>query len=78
MRYWITVEPVSADSAEPVYTILSDKAILAQYYDYWCSRMEAVHKGHLINEEECISDWAIVHWAEEATLDTLKKIIKHG
>lgn len=74
MRFWVYVEPVK-NSSEPVYVIMEDKAILAEYWDYWCSRMRSVGKEHLINKENCILDWATIHWAQEATVDVLKEII---
>lgn len=74
MRYWIYVEPVK-DSSEPVYVIMEDKAVLAEYWDYWCDRMRSVGKESLINKEDCILDWATLHWAQVATLDVLKEIV---
>ena len=71
MRYWIYVEPVSADSSEPVYTIMSDNAVLDSYYNYWIQRMVDANKQvpNSITEtlEQCILDWATVHWAVEVT-----------
>ena len=75
MRYWIVAEPASAESSEPVYTIMSDAAILAQYFDYWGERMASVGKADQINEEDCILDWATIHWATPATSEALVKII---
>ena len=75
MRYWLTVEPASAECSEPVYTIMSDAAVLAQYFDYWSGRMARVGKADQINEEDCILDWATVHWAVPATPEALVKII---
>lgn len=74
MRYWLYVEPAGKTS-EPIFVIMSDKAILAEYWDYWCERMRSVGKADLINKEDCILDWATIHWASEATHETLAKII---
>ena len=71
MRYWIYVEPVSADSSEPVYTIMGDNAILDSYYNYWIQRMldaNAKIPNNISDTlEQCILDWATVHWAVEVT-----------
>lgn len=71
MRYWIYVEPVSADSSEPVYTIMGDNAVLDSYYNYWIMKMLDANKQvpNSIAEtlEQCILDWATVHWAVEVT-----------
>ena len=78
MKHWIYTEPVSEHSSEPIYNILSDKAILDSYYDYWCGRMTKVGKADLINPQDCILDWVTVHWAVEATPETLLRIIQNG
>lgn len=74
-RYWIFAEPASLSCSEPVWVILSDTAVLAQYWDYWCMKMQSVGKQDLINKESCILDWATVHWAQEATEQALLRII---
>lgn len=78
MKYWIYAEPVTAFSSEPTWTIMSDKAIIASYYDYWSGKMKGAGKEHLINQENCIMDWVTVHWAVEATPESLLRIIKDG
>jgi hypothetical protein len=75
MRYWMYVEPVSATSSEPVYQVLSDKAVLDFYWEYWCSRMRAVGREAQISENNCILDWSAIHWAEPATPESLLRII---
>lgn len=75
MKYWLYAEPAADFSAEPVYTILSDKAILAQYWDYWYDRMRLAGHGAEISEQRCIEDWVTVHWAVEATPEALLRII---
>lgn len=75
MRYWLYCEP-AGDSSVPVYQILSDKAILATYWDYWCDRMKQAGREHQISENNCVTDWVAVHWAEPATLETLQRIIQ--
>ena len=75
MKYWIYVEPASETSMLPVWTILSEKAILAQYWDYWYDRMRLAGHGAEISEQRCIEDWVTVHWAVEATPESLLRII---
>lgn len=74
MRYWLYVEPAGKTS-EPIFTIMGDSAVLAEYWDYWCAQMTRVGKSDLINQEDCILDWATVHWAVEATPEALLQII---
>ena len=62
MRRWEYVEP-SEDGNSAVWTIMTDKEILDFYWEYWCNQMHKVGRGHLINEEDCILDFAAVHWA---------------
>ena len=62
MRRWEYVEP-SEDGNSAVWTIMTDKEILDFYWEYWCSQMHKVGRGHLINEEDCILDFAVIHWA---------------
>lgn len=42
--------------------------ILSEYYDYWKSRMTEIGKQHLIDEERCIDDWVVIHWAEKVEI----------
>lgn len=79
MRYWMYVEPAGS-SIHPVYTIMSDKAVLATYFPYWSSKMMQKHGGWVpeITEENCIIDWAIVNWAEEVTHQALQRILEDG
>lgn len=74
MRYWLYVEPAGT-SSEPIHTIMSDAAVLAEYWDYWCGRMTSAGKAVHINTEDCILDWAVVHWAVEATPEALLQIM---
>lgn len=64
MRRWEYVEP-SEDGNSAVWVIMTDKEILDFYWDYWSKQMHRVGRGHLINEEDCILDFAVVHWAIE-------------
>ena len=69
------MEPASETCTLPVWTILSERAILAQYYDYWCNRMRMAGKSDALNKTRCIEDWATTHWAVEATPEALLRII---
>jgi hypothetical protein len=62
MRRWEFVEQ-GDDGVTAVFVIMSDKEILDYYWDYWCNQMHRVGRGHLINEEDCIMDFATIHWA---------------
>lgn len=75
MRYWIYVEPASQKCVEPVWTIMSDTAVLAQYYDFWSAKMIDANKAGQISDENCIQDWVSIHWAVEATKTNLLRII---
>lgn len=77
MRYWLYAEP-AGHSSEPIWTILSDEAVLAYYWNYWCERMTKAGKAEAINTEDCLLDWASIHWAVEATPEALLGIIKDG
>ena len=75
MRYWIYCEPVG-ETAETVWQVWSEKAILAEYWDDWCRQMRAGNKANEIAETNCITDWIVTHWAVAATPENLQKIIQ--
>lgn len=75
MRYWLYAEPVNAESSEPVWQVWSDQAILADYWDHWCTLMRKAGRESQISENNCITDWAATHWAEPATTENLHRII---
>lgn len=72
MRYWIYCEPWAS---ETVYSIVSDKAILASYWEYWCAQMDKVDRAAMISEEHCIEDWVVVNWATEVTSEILQQFL---
>ena len=80
MKYWLYAEPAGKTN-EPVWTIMSDDAIIACYWDYWEARMIAHNKSQGLPEQQdvsrnnCIYDWVVVHWAQEATPEDLLRII---
>jgi len=62
VRYFSYVEP-SDDEFEVTKVVMSEQEILADYWDYWCTRMKEVGHADLINKESCIDDWCTLHWA---------------
>lgn len=67
MRYWYYNE---LGTNRPL--VVSDKEILAHYWEHWKTLMEkAINRGSpnvtpdMITEENCIRDWVVVHWAWE-------------
>ena len=64
MRRWEFVEQ-GEDGNSAVLVVMTDKEILDYYWEYWSKQMHRVGKGHLINEENCILDFAVIHWAVE-------------
>ncbi len=89
MKYYMHCHP-AGDSSHPVYMVLSDKAILAEYYNCWYDRLrvhphildrllaakpEDMHKA-LYLEQLCIEDWCVCNWATEATPEALISIIE--
>lgn len=63
MKYYSYVEPDDSQEMSPVFVVMSEKEILAEYYDYWCSKMREVGKEDEISEQRCIEDWCVIHWA---------------
>lgn len=66
MKIYLTNE---LDSDEPVeYT---EQQILDEYWDHWSEKMIKRYgeNHHLINERNCITDWAVVNWAWEKSKD---------
>lgn len=80
MRYFMYCDPAGANSSEPVWTIMSERAIVeGAYGDHWRQRMRA--KGKFLEnspelmESMCIDDFCVVNWAVEATPEELQKTI---
>lgn len=69
-------DPVTMESSEPVYTIMSDRAVLDYYWTYWRDRMLQQDKQDQITEETCILDWATIHWAQEITPGALEQFVE--
>lgn len=73
-------EPAGANSSEPVWTIMSERAIVeGDYWDRWSQRMRAVGKFMENSPEfmraQCLDDFCVVNWAVEATPEELAKVI---
>ncbi len=67
MRTWEFIEPPESwkqpgDPCEPVFIRMTDGDVLAFYWDYWSGEMRRLGRRG-INPENCIQDWAEVHWA---------------
>jgi hypothetical protein len=82
MKHWIYVEPARG-SSEPIWTIMSEDAVIAEYWSSWEKRMKANNKSEGLPEfanitrGNCIYDWVVTHWAIEATPESLLRIIGH-
>jgi uncharacterized iron-regulated protein len=81
MKYYIYVEPTGS-SSEPTYTIMSEKAILVDYWKYWTKRMLAANKELDYSDIEgiqrhCVEDFCTVHWATELDLESATEWIKN-
>ena len=80
MKYYITVEP-AGERGSPVWMVYSEQAILDEYWSSWESRGKQYNKANGLPEyqnitaQNCISDWAVIHWAVEATPEALLRII---
>lgn len=80
MRFWLIAEP-AGNSEEPVWKIYSDDAILAEYWEYWLSKMtdyntiNNIAEGTGVTPINCIEDWTVVNWAVLATDENLANIL---
>lgn len=49
---------------------LSEKEVIDSYYDYWYNAMCKKYGKEVVDrdycKQDCIDDWAIVHWAWES------------
>lgn len=76
MKYYMYIEPAGS-SSEPVYTIMSEKAILASYWSRWSSKMpvpDMLEKEVHELEQRCIEDYCAINWATECNEKTLAAI----
>ncbi len=65
MRYFEIVDPIAPEDGDwrPSIKILSEKEILRWYFPFWKNKMVVVGKEEMVNEDKCLEDFAIVHWA---------------
>jgi hypothetical protein len=45
--------------------IISEDAVLAEYYPHWCALLHKAGKAHLISRQRCLDDWMVVNGAWE-------------
>jgi hypothetical protein len=48
-------------------TMITEEEIIARYWSWWSESMSKKYGSNskLINKENCINDWVLVHWAWE-------------
>ena len=64
MRYYSYVEQGDDDKSY-VSVLMSEDAIVRDYFEYWSEQMRRVGKTDLISRERCIEDFCVVHWAAQ-------------
>lgn len=74
MKFWLVAEPVCFGCADVVWKIYSEDAILAEYWEYWSTKMIAKNFPEM-TYKRCIEDWVTVNWAIPATEAQLLNII---
>ncbi len=60
-KYWTIAFP--GEHGQNVVETWSEEQILKSYYAYWTHKMCEANKHDEINEEACIEDWVVTHWA---------------
>lgn len=63
MKYYTIIYP--GEFGQHIQETFSEEQILKSYWEYWKGRMQSVNRHELINENNCIEDWKVEHWAEE-------------
>ena len=43
--------------------VISRDEIISSYFEYWKQKMIKAGKEDLISEDNCISDFIVIHWA---------------
>lgn len=43
----------------------SEEWIMVNYFPTWASRMSKLYREHMINRENCITDWVVENYAWE-------------
>jgi hypothetical protein len=62
MTKWLYNEQAE-DGVGNIVKEITEPEILATYYPWWVQQMKRVKREHLISEENCIEDFATIHWA---------------
>jgi len=63
MKYYTIVFP--GEFGQHVQETWNKEQILKVYWKHWNVKMFQAGKGDDVNEDNCISDWIVTHWAEE-------------
>lgn len=64
MKYWTIKFP--GECGQHVTETWNEKQILeSSWYKHWLLKMIQANKHDLINNENAINDWVVVHWAVE-------------
>lgn len=71
MKYYSFSEPGEND-LQFVKTVMSEKEILDEYWNYWTDRMKQGGFANQISKERCIEDWCMIHWASQEDLYVFK------
>jgi hypothetical protein len=70
-----------AREREPVWVIASEKAILESYWEDWQTKMLIKNimtkqpQDQDVTQDNCILDWAIIHWADEVPPEKVEALI---
>lgn len=81
MNYWMYNTP-AGNSSIPIWTIYSEEAIIASYYDSWRKHMiehnvdNDLDLYQDISVENCIEDWVSVHWAVPVDAEYMLPILR--
>jgi len=80
MNYWMYSTP-AGNSGIPIWTIYSEDAIIADYWDTWRKGMveqnieNDLDPYHDISTENCIEDWICTHWAMPVDAGCMSEIL---
>lgn len=70
MKYYSYNDYHTDPSVDPYVATLSEEEILKEYWDYWRSKMIEKYGKEIVeskfNQQDCIDDWVVVHWAWES------------
>ena len=44
---------------------LTEAEIIDRYFEYWSGKMHELGREDLITLENCVTDFCVIHWAEE-------------